>query len=60
MVNEQNDLMERGHIYKGKHEGWYAISDECFYPANQVQDVETSEGVKKVRFNVSLTFLSHV
>lgn len=54
MVNEQNDLMERGHIYKGKHEGWYAISDECFYPANQVQDVETSEGVKKVRFNVSL------
>jgi methionyl-tRNA synthetase len=34
-----NDLMAKGLIYKGSHEGWYAISDECFYPANQVHDV---------------------
>ncbi|KAF5632820.1 methionyl-tRNA synthetase mitochondrial [Fusarium sp. NRRL 52700] len=24
-------------IYKGKHEGWYCVSDECFYPEDLVQ-----------------------
>lgn len=34
-----NDLMAKDLIYKGSHEGWYAISDECFYTAGQVHDV---------------------
>ncbi|MCJ1313769.1 methionyl-tRNA synthetase [Agyrium rufum] len=29
-------LNERGYIYESKHEGWYSISDETFYPASQV------------------------
>ncbi|KAI9102506.1 tRNA synthetases class I (M)-domain-containing protein [Phlyctochytrium arcticum] len=32
-------LVERGYIYKGHHEGWYAVSDETFYPASQVEPV---------------------
>ncbi|KAF9775006.1 hypothetical protein IL306_006929 [Fusarium sp. DS 682] len=24
-------------LYKGKHEGWYCVSDECFYPKDLVQ-----------------------
>ncbi|KAI1040242.1 hypothetical protein LB505_005374 [Fusarium chuoi] len=24
-------------LYKGKHEGWYCVSDECFYPEDLVQ-----------------------
>ena len=29
-------LRERGLIYETKHEGWYSVSDECFYPESQV------------------------
>ncbi|KAF4555342.1 tRNA synthetases class I-like protein 2 [Elsinoe fawcettii] len=29
-------LQERGFIYRSKHEGWYAVSDEAFYPESQV------------------------
>ena len=29
-------LVERGHIYKGYHEGWYSVSDEAFVPLSQV------------------------
>ncbi|KAL9079778.1 MAG: hypothetical protein Q9157_001350 [Trypethelium eluteriae] len=29
-------LEERGYIYTGKHEGWYSISDETFYPQSAV------------------------
>ena len=29
-------LQERGFIYESKHEGWYSVSDETFYPASQV------------------------
>ncbi|GAK65425.1 methionyl-tRNA synthetase [Moesziomyces antarcticus] len=32
-------LRERGHIYQGSHEGWYAVSDEAFYPETQVRKV---------------------
>lgn len=34
-----NIAMEKGLIYKGSHSGWYSVSDEAFYPANQVTDV---------------------
>ncbi|KAL9118113.1 MAG: hypothetical protein Q9187_005344 [Circinaria calcarea] len=30
-------LRQRGHIYASKHEGWYSVSDETFYPASAVQ-----------------------
>jgi methionyl-tRNA synthetase len=30
------DLNHRGYIYEAKHEGWYCVSDETFYPASQV------------------------
>lgn len=29
-------LEEKGYIYKGQHSGWYCVSDETFYPENQV------------------------
>lgn len=30
-------LEKNGYIYKGQHSGWYSISDETFYPENQVE-----------------------
>ena len=30
-------LNERGYIYAGKHEGWYSVSDETFYPESSTQ-----------------------
>ncbi|KAI9750566.1 MAG: Mevalonate kinase [Chaenotheca gracillima] len=30
-------LRERGYIYSSKHEGWYCVSDETFYPQSAVQ-----------------------
>lgn len=30
-------LRERGYIYASKHEGWYSVSDETFYPESAVQ-----------------------
>lgn len=32
-------LVKGGHIYKGVHSGWYAVSDEAFYTASQVEEV---------------------
>ncbi|KAB8337078.1 hypothetical protein FH972_021382 [Carpinus fangiana] len=29
-------LQEKGHIYLSKHEGWYSVSDETFYPQSGV------------------------
>ncbi|ORX45088.1 hypothetical protein DM01DRAFT_1386678 [Hesseltinella vesiculosa] len=37
-------LLDAGYIYKGKHEGWYAVSDEAFYPDNQVESVQDQDG----------------
>ena len=31
-------VRERGHIYKGKYEGWYCTVDEVFVPDTQLQD----------------------
>lgn len=41
-------LRDKGHIYKGSHEGWYAVSDEAFYPATQVRKV-TVNGVEQMQ-----------
>ncbi len=44
-------LVEGGWVYKGKHEGWYAVSDECFYTEGQVEDkIDSATGnTQKVR-----------
>lgn len=40
-------LEERGYIYLSKHEGWYSVSDETFYPQSGVHlIVEPSTGRK--------------
>ncbi|KAH9854937.1 tRNA synthetases class I (M)-domain-containing protein [Lenzites betulinus] len=39
------ELDARGLIYKGRHEGWYSISDETFYPSTQVARQE-KDGVE--------------
>jgi methionyl-tRNA synthetase len=30
-------LKEKGFIYTAKHEGWYSVTDEAFYPQSAVQ-----------------------
>ncbi|KAF8537056.1 tRNA synthetases class I (M)-domain-containing protein [Trichophaea hybrida] len=30
-------LRSRDYIYQGKHEGWYSVSDETFYPASAIE-----------------------
>ncbi|CEP62709.1 methionine--tRNA ligase MSM1 LALA0_S06e01904g [Lachancea lanzarotensis] len=34
-----NRCWERGYIYKGKHDGWYSVSDECFYPDSKIVQI---------------------
>ncbi|VDK75608.1 unnamed protein product [Litomosoides sigmodontis] len=31
------ELDERGQIQRGKHEGWYSTTDECFYSIDEVE-----------------------
>jgi methionyl-tRNA synthetase len=38
-------LEEHGHIYKGVHEGWYSVTDECFYKESQIEDRQDSVGM---------------
>ncbi|ETN38575.1 methionine-tRNA ligase [Cyphellophora europaea CBS 101466] len=41
------ELNRQGYIYEAKHEGWYCVSDETFYPESQVHMVlEPSSGEK--------------
>ncbi|KAI0920762.1 hypothetical protein AcW1_005059 [Taiwanofungus camphoratus] len=37
------ELNARDLIYKGRHHGWYSVSDECFYPESQVTRKTDSE-----------------
>jgi methionyl-tRNA synthetase len=30
-------LRERGYIYESKHEGWYCVSDETYYPESTIE-----------------------
>ena len=34
------ELNKRGYIYESKHEGWYSISDETFYPESQIHLIQ--------------------
>jgi methionyl-tRNA synthetase len=41
-------LQERGYIYHSKHEGWYSVSDETFYPETAVEmAIDTVTGKKR-------------
>ncbi|CAG9536800.1 unnamed protein product [Cercopithifilaria johnstoni] len=31
------ELDKRGQIHRGKHEGWYSTTDECFYASDEVE-----------------------
>ncbi|RVX73402.1 hypothetical protein B0A52_03044 [Exophiala mesophila] len=33
------ELNHAGYIYESKHEGWYSVSDETFYPESQIRHV---------------------
>ncbi|EAU82630.2 methionine-tRNA synthetase [Coprinopsis cinerea okayama7 len=35
-------LLDKGYIYKGEYEGWYSITDECFYTSAQIVQSPTS------------------
>ncbi|KAH9899436.1 tRNA synthetases class I (M)-domain-containing protein [Cubamyces lactineus] len=50
------ELDNRGLIYKGRHAGWYSVSDETFYPASQVA-LQEKDGVK---YHISTTSGSRV
>ena len=54
----QGQLEKAGHIYKGSHSGWYAVSDECFYTEAQIGDVvdPVSGESKKVSRDLLLIF----
>jgi methionyl-tRNA synthetase len=41
-------LQEKGYLYESKHEGWYSVSDETFYPETQVQLIVDPPTGKKV------------
>ncbi|KAK9456919.1 tRNA synthetases class I (M)-domain-containing protein [Dipodascopsis uninucleata] len=43
-----NILQDRGYIYKGKHEGWYCVSDETFYPKTQIKKIVNKSTKKTV------------
>ena len=42
LIHFQNELLEKGLIYKGTHTGWYSVRDECFYTESQVSRVQSS------------------
>ncbi|KAI9369928.1 putative methionyl-tRNA synthetase [Aspergillus egyptiacus] len=42
-------LQHRGYIYTAKHEGWYSVSDETFYPQSQVHlSLDPATGRKRM------------
>ena len=45
-------LQERGYIYESKHEGWYSVSDETFYPQSQVQLIVDPPTGRKIMVSI--------
>lgn len=39
-------------LYKGSHEGWYCVSDECFYPEDMVVPSIVPQTGEKIMINV--------
>ena len=44
VLETQERLEARGHIYKGHYEGWYSVSDETFVGEDQVKEVIEGNG----------------
>ena len=47
---QQSILKEKGLIYKGKHSGWYSVTDECFYTDSQIMEVAPAGNDLKGRY----------
>ncbi|KAL9618343.1 MAG: hypothetical protein Q9160_006925 [Pyrenula sp. 1 TL-2023] len=43
-----NELKQRGLIYKSKHEGWYSVSDETFFPQSAVHLIRDPRSGRKL------------
>lgn len=50
-------LKERGYIYESKHEGWYSVSDETFYPESAIE--KRLDPTNGWTFMVNQAILSH-
>lgn len=48
----KHSLPETLGLYKGSHEGWYCVSDECFYPPDLVQPSIVPQTGKKIMVSV--------
>ena len=48
--SEKNILKEKGLIYKGKHSGWYSVTDECFYTSSQVAEISSTHSDLGARY----------
>ncbi|KAK5123895.1 hypothetical protein LTR85_002091 [Meristemomyces frigidus] len=45
-------LQDKGWIYESKHEGWYSVSDETFYPQGQVQVIVDPPTGRKIMVSI--------
>ncbi|KAF2740444.1 hypothetical protein EJ04DRAFT_507981 [Polyplosphaeria fusca] len=45
-------LQEKGYVYTAKHEGWYSVSDETFYPESAVQKYLDPPTGKKIMTSI--------
>lgn len=45
-------LWDKDYIYEGKHEGWYSVSDETFYPASQVHLIVDPPTGRKIMVSI--------
>lgn len=41
-------LQNKGYIYQAKHEGWYCVSDETFYPESQIHMIIEPQTGRKI------------
>jgi methionyl-tRNA synthetase len=46
------ELDHRGYIYESKHEGWYSVSDETFFPQSAVHLIRDPPTGKKIMVSI--------
>jgi methionyl-tRNA synthetase len=46
------ELKHRGYIYEAKHEGWYSISDETFFPSSAVNLIRDPATGRKMMVSI--------
>jgi methionyl-tRNA synthetase len=53
-------LKEKDLIYTAKHEGWYSVSDEAFYPQSAVQlQIDPPTG-RKIMVSSCMGIFTHI